>query len=71
MSNEAPGNAPQGNASASQGASEPRRDAEPDTTQLNVEIPTELHRRLKMYSARTGRPMKQVVTEILDMNLGA
>jgi predicted HicB family RNase H-like nuclease len=56
---------------SSQRNSDLRPSNDQDTTQLNVEIPTELHRRLKMYSARTGKSMKRVVTDILDMNLGA
>jgi hypothetical protein len=69
MSNDIFGSASEGDVSGSQDTSDLQEDVEEDTTQLNVEIPTGLHRRLKAYSARTGQPMKEVVAEILDRNI--
>lgn len=69
MSDDIFGSASEGDVSGSQDTSDLQQDVGQDTTQLNVEIPTELHRRLKAYSARTGRPMKQVVAEVLDRSI--
>jgi predicted HicB family RNase H-like nuclease len=69
MSDDIFGSASEGDVSGSQDTSDLQEDVEEDTTQLNVEIPTELHRRLKAYSARMGRPMKQVVAEVLDRSI--
>lgn len=63
------GSASDGDVSSSQDTSDLQQDVEQDTTQLNVEIPTKLHRRLKAHSARAGKPMKQVVAEVLDRNI--
>lgn len=70
MSDDVYGSASDGRVSGSQDASDLQEDvAEGETTQLNVEVPESLHRRLKAYSARTGTPMKHVVANILDRNL--
>jgi predicted HicB family RNase H-like nuclease len=39
------------------------------TTQLNVAIPESIHRRLRMRSAATKRPMKELAAEALDAYL--
>lgn len=69
MSDDIFGSASEGDVSGSQDTSDLQQDVGQDTTQLNVEIPTELHRRLKAYSARTGRSMKQVVAEVLNESI--
>lgn len=69
MSDDAFGSASDGSVSSSQDTSDLQDDVAENTTQLNVEIPTELHRQLKAYSALTGTPMKRIVAEILDRNL--
>jgi len=40
-----------------------------DRVQLNVRIPEQLHRRLKLHSVRTGKDMKAVVEALLDEHL--
>ena len=40
-----------------------------ETTQLNVAIPESIHRRLRMRSAATKRPMKELAAEALDAYL--
>jgi predicted HicB family RNase H-like nuclease len=37
--------------------------------QLNVRIPKALHQRLKVESARTETPVKDIVTEVLDSKI--
>ena len=63
------GSASGGDVSSSQDTSDLKDSVGQDTTQLNVKIPTEIHRRLKAYSARTGTPMKEVVANVLAENL--
>jgi hypothetical protein len=70
MSGDVFGSASEGDVSSSQDTSDLQEEVGQNTTQLNVEIPTEIHRRLKAYSARTGTPMKDVVADILDGSLG-
>ena len=43
--------------------------AEEPTTQLNVEIPESLHRQLKVKSARSGKPIKAIVADVLGANI--
>ena len=70
MSDDVFGSASDGSVSSPQDASDLRDDvSEEKTTQLNVEIPTSLHRRLKMHAAKHGKDMKDVVHEVLDSNL--
>lgn len=70
MSDDVFGTASEGSVSSTQDTTDLQEDvAEEETTQLNVEIPKTLHRRLKMHSARTGKPMKRVVRDVLDRNL--
>jgi predicted HicB family RNase H-like nuclease len=69
MSDDAFGSASDGSVSSSQDTSDLQEDIEEATTQLNVQIPTKLHRALKAKSARTGKPMKRLVAEILNRNL--
>ncbi|WP_118827674.1 hypothetical protein [Salinibacter ruber] len=69
MSDDVFGSASQGDVSSQQDTSDLQEDVEQDTTQLNVEIPSELHRRLKAKSALEDKPMKRMVADILDRNL--
>lgn len=70
MSDDVFGSASDGDVSSTQDTSDLEEDvSEKETTQLNVEIPTSLHRRLKAYSARTGTSMKDLVANLLDRNL--
>lgn len=70
MSDDVFGSASDGDVSSTQDTSDLKEDvSEKETTQLNVEIPTSLHRRLKAYSARTGTSMKDLVANLLDRNL--
>jgi len=47
-----------------------RKMEEEDTTQLNVEIPASLHRKLKVKAAETDTPIKDLTTEALHTFLG-
>lgn len=59
-----------GNASSSSDGSRRPRDATTsEVTQLNVAIPESIHRRLRMRSAATKRPMKELAAEALDAYL--
>jgi len=70
MSDDVFGSASDGSVSSGQDTSELQEDvAQEETTQLNVEIPKSLHRRLKMHAAKNGRAIKEVVQEVLDTNL--
>lgn len=70
MSDDVFGSASDGSVSSGQDTSQLQEDvAQEEMTQLNVEIPKSLHRRLKMHSAKTGKDMKDVVQETLDRNL--
>lgn len=42
-----------------------RKMGEEDTTQLNAEIPVSLHRKLKVRSAETGTPVKDLTAQAL------
>jgi predicted HicB family RNase H-like nuclease len=68
MSSDNPmGSAAQGTAPKQPDASKLKREVEKeDTTQLNVDIPESIHRRLRMQSAATKRPMKELAAEALD-----
>lgn len=64
------GSASDGSVSSQQDTSDLQEDvAEEEMTQLNVEIPESLHRRLKMHSVKHGQDMKDVVRDVLDRNL--
>lgn len=70
MTDDAFGSAADGSVSGGQDTAELEQDvAQEETTQLNVEIPASLHRRLKSQSARMGTPMKDLVANVLDRNL--
>lgn len=64
------GSAASGSPSGGEDIDELKREvAEEETTQLNVEIPAGIHRRLKIHSVQTGREMKEIVRELLDSHL--
>lgn len=64
------GSASEGSVSSGQDTSELEEDvAQEEITQLNVEIPTSLHRRLKVVSARRDVTMREVVITVLDRHL--
>jgi predicted HicB family RNase H-like nuclease len=70
MTDDAFGSAADGSVGSEQDTSDLEEDvAEEETTQLNVEIPKSLHRRLKVKSARTDTPLKRIVANVLDRNL--
>lgn len=70
MSDDVFGSASDGSVSSGQDTSDLQEDvSEEEMTQLNVEIPTSLHRRLKMHAAKHGRAIKEVVRDVLDNNL--
>lgn len=70
MSDDVFGSAAEGSVSSEHDTSELEEDvAQEETTQLNVEIPASLHRRLKSQSVRMGTPMKELVANVLDRNL--
>ncbi|MFB6280373.1 MAG: hypothetical protein ABEK75_12775 [Salinibacter sp.] len=72
MSDDVFGSASDGSVSGEQDASNLQESvSEEEMTQLNVEIPRSLHRRLKVHSVQTGKDMKEVVRDVLDRNLGA
>jgi hypothetical protein len=71
MSDDVFGSASEGSVSSVQDTAELEEDvSEEPATQLNVEIPQSLHRRLKTKSVQTGTPMKDLVANILDRNIG-
>lgn len=71
MSDDVFGSASDGSVSSGQDTTDLQEDvSEEEMTQLNVEIPKSLHRRLKMHAAKQGRPIKEVVKDVLDTNLG-
>jgi predicted HicB family RNase H-like nuclease len=37
--------------------------AEPETVDLKVQMPVDLHRRIKMFAASKGKSMKQILIE--------
>lgn len=60
------GKAPEGQQDASKLKEEV---SEEDRTQLNVDIPKSLHKRLKIESIETGREMREIAAEALDTYL--
>lgn len=72
MSDDNPlGSASTGSAPKKQDASELKREvSEEDRTQLNVEIPESLHKKLKIQSIETGREMRELTAEALRVYLG-
>ena len=67
MSDDVFGSASEGDVSSSQDTDDLQEDvSEEETTQLNVEIPTRLHRELKTQSVRRGKPMKKIVRDLLN-----
>lgn len=69
MSNDAFGTA-DGTVSSTQDTADLEEDVTAEeTTQLNVEIPESLHRRLKMQSVQSGEPIKDIVANVLDRTL--
>ncbi|PQJ26728.1 hypothetical protein BSZ35_19245 [Salinibacter sp. 10B] len=70
MSDDVFGSASDGSVSSGQDTTDLQEDvSEEEMTQLNVEIPKSLHRRLKMHAAKQGRPIKEVVKDVLYKNL--
>lgn len=70
MSDDVFGSASDGSVSSGQDTGDLQEDvSQEETTQLNVEIPKTLHRRLKMHAAKHGRAIKEVVRDVLDDNL--
>lgn len=70
MSDDVFGSASDGSVSSGQDTSDLQDDvAEEEMTQLNVEIPKPLKRRLKMHAVKQGRDMKDLVRDVLDRNL--
>lgn len=60
------GSASSGSAPKKQDASELKREvSEEDRTQLNVDIPESLHKRLKIESIETGREMREIAADAL------
>jgi predicted GNAT superfamily acetyltransferase len=67
MSDDNPmGTAASGDAPAHQDASDLKREVEQEESQLSVYIPESIHKRLRVRSAETGRPMKDLTAEALD-----
>lgn len=60
------GTAASGDAPTHQDASDLKRDVEQEESQLSVYIPESIHKRLRVRSAETGRPMKELTAEALD-----
>lgn len=70
MSDDVFGSASDGSVSSGQDTTDLQDDvSQEEMTQLNVEIPKSLHRRLKMHAAKHGRAIKEVVEDVLDTNL--
>lgn len=64
------GSASQGSPSGGQDIEKLKRDVEEEeTSQLNVEIPSSLHRKLKIRSIETGVEMREIVAEMLRDHL--
>ena len=63
------GTASGGDAPAHQDASDLKREVEQEESQLSVYISEGVHRRLRLQSADTGRPMKELTEEALDKYL--
>jgi hypothetical protein len=67
MSDDNPmGTAASGDAPGHQDASDLKREVEQEESQLSVYIPESIHKRLRVKSAETGRPMKELTAEALD-----
>lgn len=70
MSNDNPmGTASGGDAPSHQDASDLKRDVEQEESQLSLYIPESVHQRLRVQSAKTGRPMKEITADALDAYL--
>lgn len=64
------GSASSGSAPEKQDASDLKREvSKEDRTQLNVDIPESLHKRLKIKSIETGREMREIAAEALRNHL--
>lgn len=64
------GTAGDGSVTSTEDTTDLQKDVEQEeTTQLNVEVPVSLKRRIKVKAAETGKDIKVVVREILDKNL--
>lgn len=66
MSDDPMGTASGGDAPAHQDASDLKREVEHEESQLSVYIPEPVHKKLRIKSAETGRPMKELTAEALD-----
>lgn len=72
MTDDAFGSAADGSVTGGQDTEDLEEDvAQEPTTQLNVEIPESLKRRLRMEKARTGKAIKDIVADVLDANVGS
>lgn len=61
------GSASTGSPSGGQDIEQLKRDVgEEETSQLNVEIPASVHRRLKIHSIESGQEMRQIVADVLS-----
>jgi hypothetical protein len=60
------GTASTGSAPSHQDASDLKREVGQEESQLSVNIPEPIHRQLRVRSAETGRPMKELTAEALD-----
>jgi hypothetical protein len=60
------GTASGGDAPSHQDASDLKREVEQEESQLSLYIPESIHQRLRVQSAKTGRPMKELTAEALD-----
>ncbi|MCS3632577.1 putative HicB family RNase H-like nuclease [Salinibacter ruber] len=71
MSDNPFGSASGGSVSSEQDTSDLEEDVQQEElTQLNVRIPKSLHHRLKVESARRETPVKDLVAEIIDREIG-
>ncbi|ABC46394.1 hypothetical protein [Salinibacter ruber] len=66
MGDDPMGTASGGDAPTHQDASDLKRDVEQEESQLSVYIPESIHKKLRVRSAETGRPMKELTAEALD-----
>jgi len=70
MSDDVFGSASDGSVSSGQDTTDLQENvSQEEMTQLNVEVPKSLHRRLKMHAAKHSRAIKDVVQDVLDNNL--
>lgn len=66
------GSASSGSAPQKQDASKLKREvSEEDRTQLNVDIPESLHKKLKIESVESGREMREIAADALREYLGS